>query len=121
MTPTDYIVAYERALASQDWKRVEPLISEKACVTFSNGSVHRGRDAVQIAYEHNFSSIKNEEYKIENVIWLRQELDYAVYLFEYNWTGIINGSLVSGSGLGTTVIIMKDGCWKLLTEHLGKK
>jgi hypothetical protein len=55
MQPEDFIHAYKRALATQDWNRVEPLIHADACVTFSDGTVHRGKVAVQKAFEHNFS------------------------------------------------------------------
>ncbi len=121
MLPEEFILAYESALATQNWSMVEPLISTKACVTFSNGSVHKGLDAVKNAFENNFSQIKSEKYSISKVQWLAKETNYAVYLFEYNWTGVIKGSRVAGGGIGTSVIILEKGNWKLLTEHLGKR
>ena len=121
MNAQEFIKSYEVALGSQDWKIVEPLISVIASVTFSDGSVHIGKDNVQKAFEKNFSIIKNEKYVIENVKWLVKEDLYAVYLFEFRWTGIVNGNLVSGSGYGTSVIRKEEGKWKLLTEHLGRK
>lgn len=120
-TPPAFIKAYETALATQNWLQVAPLIAEEASVTFSNGTVHIGKDKVQAAFEHNFTTIKSEKYSIDQVTWLRQEANYAVYLFEFNWTGIINNKSVSGSGIGTSVIIKENGRWQLLTEHLGKK
>jgi len=116
-----FIKSYEVALKAQDWKVVEPLISTMASVTFSDGTVHIGKDNVQKAFERNFSIIKNEKYLIENVKWLLKEDLHAVYLFEFRWTGIVNGNSVSGSGYGTSVIIKEEGKWKLLTEHLGRK
>jgi len=121
MNPEAFIKLYETALGTQKWKKVEPLISNEAIVTFSDGSVHRGKAKVQKAFENNFSKIKNEKYAIENIIWLKKEEKYAVYLFEFNWTGIVNGKSISGSGCGTSVIIYEDEKWKLLTEHLGRK
>jgi len=121
MKPEDFITAYETALASQDWKMVEPLIAETASVTFSNGAVHIGKGKVQRAFENNFATIKSEHYAIENVIWLKKESMYAVYLFEFSWTRLINSQLFSGSGIGTSVILKEGDNWKLLTEHLGKK
>ena len=53
MKPEDFIKAYEAALATQNWKNVEPLIAETASVTFSNGSVHLGKSNVQKAFENN--------------------------------------------------------------------
>jgi len=121
MTPKDFIKDYEKALAAQDWKFVSPLISDSACVIFSNGQINSGKDAVKQAYEYNFRKIKNEKYTIENVIWIKTEETFAIYLFDYFWTGIVNGELLSGNGIGTTVILKEGTKWKLLSEHLGKK
>lgn len=32
----------------------------------------------------------------------------------------IQGNLVKGSGIGTSVIVKENDTWVLLTEHLGK-
>lgn len=121
MNPEEFIESYERALGTQDWKVVEPLVSENVAVTFSNGTIHIGKENVQEAFERNFSLIKNEKYAIENITWLIKDKQYAVYLFEFNWTGIIAGKSTSGNGIGTSVLIKEDAKWKLLTEHLGRK
>ncbi len=121
MDAQEFVKSYEVALMTQDWKIVEPLISTIASVTFSDGTVHIGKGNVQKAFEKNFSIIKNEKYIIENVNWLIKEELYGVYLFEFRWTGIVNGNSVSGSGYGTSVIRKEEGKWKLLTEHLGRK
>lgn len=120
MNPDNFITTYETALASQNWKAVEPLVSNHVSVTFSNGNVHQGKHEVQKAFENNFSKIKSEKYVMENIVWLKKEQTFAVYLFEFNWSGIVDNKLVSGSGIGTSVIIQEDKVWKLLTEHLGK-
>jgi len=121
MKPAEFVSIYQKALGTQNWKNVEPLVSDDVSVTFSNGKVHLGKHNVKAAFEKNFSMIRNEEYKIERVKWLRKESNFAVYLFEYYWSGTIEGELVSGNGLGTTVLIKENDSWKLLTEHLGKK
>ncbi|TRX44913.1 nuclear transport factor 2 family protein [Fulvivirga sp. M361] len=121
MNPEEFIKLYETALGTQDWKVVEPLVSENVSVTFSNGVIHIGKENVQKAFEKNFSLIKNEKYAVENIKWLVKDKKYAVYLFEFNWTGIIEGQSSSGNGIGTSVLIKEDSKWKLLTEHLGRK
>ncbi|WP_420573263.1 nuclear transport factor 2 family protein [Kordia sp.] len=121
MTPEEFITSYETALKTQDWKVVAPLISENASVTFSNGIVHIGKENVKRAFEKNFSVIKNEKYAIENITWLIKDENFAVYVFEFNWTGIIDGKSVSGNGIGTAVLTKENATWKLLTEHLGRK
>ena len=121
MQPEDFIRAYEMALASQDWGQVGPLVHADACVTFSNGSVHTGKVAVQKAFEHNFSLIKDEKYSMSNVHWVLKTAETAIYLSEFSWSGIIDGKSAQGAGRGTSVLINTDGKWQLLIEHLGPK
>lgn len=123
--PKEFITAYECALAAQDWSRVEPLVHPDACVTFSNGTVHQGKPAVEAAFTRNFSVIKSERYAISNIRWITKTDSLAVYLFDFAWTGIIHGERASGAGRGTAVLCRDgdgdDDGWKLLVEHLGPK
>jgi ketosteroid isomerase-like protein len=121
MNSDDFIAAYEKALATQDWSKVDPLVSENACVTFSSGTVHRGKEAVQRAFERNFQAIADETYKISNVHWVFRDEFYAAYLFEFDWTGIIDGKSARGGGVGTCVVVKENEQWKLLIEHLGPR
>lgn len=121
MTPQDFIAAYEAALASQDWNVVEPLVHPDACVTFSSGSVHQGKAAVRAAFSRNFSLIKSEQYAISNVRWVRTTDAFAVYLFDFDWKGVIDGKAAGGAGRGTSVIVREDDRWQLLIEHLGPR
>ena len=120
MKPEEFIKKYESALATQSWENIAPLVSKDAAVTFSNGTVHHGVNKIRAAFERNFEMIKSEKYAMQNVVWLKKEKTFAVYLFDFSWTGIINDKKVSGRGIGTSVIIREDGNWKLLSEHLGK-
>lgn len=121
MEPEEFIHAYEYALATQDWNQVEPLIHVDACVTFSNGTVHKGQAAVKKAFEYNFSLIKDETYSMTNVHWVLKSAEMAVYLFEFQWSGIINGKPAQGAGRGTSVLIKERDTWQLLVEQLGPK
>ena len=119
--PGDFLKHYESALASQQWKLVDPLIHDNACVTFSDGSIHIGKTEVKRAYERNFKVIQDEEYRVANVVWVKISPDYAVCIYDFEWEGIIQGELASGCGRGTMIIIQDDGHWKMLAEHLGPK
>ena len=121
MSAEEFIRAYEQALASQDWRNVEPLVHENACVTFSNGTVHKGKAEVKSAFEKNFALIKDEKYLISNVHWINKGAEMAVYLFDFSWSGIINHKPASGAGRGTSVLIKENDKWLLLVEHLGPK
>jgi ketosteroid isomerase-like protein len=119
MTPEEFVTEYERALGTQSWVAVEPLIHDDACVTFSTGAVHKGKQAVQAAYEANFKAITDERYRIANVHWVLQGRDTALYLFDFEWSGMIDGREASGKGRGTAALIVKDERWQLIAEHLG--
>lgn len=119
MHPEEFIKSYETALASQSWKNVEPLIHANACITFSNGSVHKGLQAIKAAFTKNFLLIKDEKYFITDVHWVVKDKEYAVYLFNFNWSGLIDSQHASGSGRGTTTLIFENGRWVLVSEHLG--
>ena len=121
MHPEEFIHAYENALATQDWRQVEPLVHADACVTFSNGTVHKGKTKVRKAFEKNFSAIKDEKYSISNVHWVIKKPETAAYLFEFSWSGIIDEKPASGSGRGTCVLVNEASKWLLLIEHLGPK
>lgn len=86
MTPEDFIPTYEKALATQDWKNVGPLIANEASVTFSDGVVHKGKDNVQSAFEKNFATIKSEHYKISNLHWVKKITSMRFSLL--NTTGV---------------------------------
>jgi hypothetical protein len=50
-----------------------------------------------------------------------KDTETAVYLFDFNWSGIINDKPASGSGRGSSVIVRHEDKWQLLVEHLGPK
>ncbi len=116
-----FVKEYEHALGTQVWSSVAPLISDDAIVIFSNGSLHAGKEAIRAAYQHNFNTIKGEQYRIENVHWLVETPDAAAYSFEFHWAGKIGGRVASGSGRGTAVLARNDDRWLLAGEQLGPK
>jgi len=117
--PEDFLRNYGLALATQNWEAVSPLIREDACVTFSSGSFYVGKTEIQQAFERNFGSIQDEKYLISDIHWVTKSRDYAICIYAFEWHGIINGKLSSGSGRGTSVLICEKGKWFLLSEHLG--
>jgi ketosteroid isomerase-like protein len=119
MTPQEFIKEYEQALSSQRWDKVAPLIHPDACVTFSDGSVHQGIEAIATAYQRNFGLIKNEQFVISDIHWIDMSHDLAIYIFKYRWQGMVGGQQASGQGRGTAVIKPDNGIWRLVAEHLG--
>jgi ketosteroid isomerase-like protein len=121
MEPRQFIEDYEAALATRDWSQIERLIHRDACVTFSTGSTHKGKEAVRRAFEGNFRAISEERYEISNIHWVRRDTQLAVYLFDFDWTGNIRGNAAQGGGRGTCVIVKDGPCWQMLVEHLGPR
>jgi len=121
MSPDDFVDRYAAALATQDWSQVAPLIAENASVVFSNGSLHRGKEAIRTAYQCNFDAIKGEDYRIENVHWLARAPETAAYMFDFFWSGIIDGRESNGSGRGTTVLVRQTEGWVMMAEQLGPR
>ncbi len=121
MAPEDFVKSYEAALGRQDWESVAPLIADTARVVFSDGRVLSGKAAIRAAYEHNFATIKGEEFRVENVEWLVRTDKAAAYGFDFRWSGYIDGQLASGSGRGTAVLARQDEVWVLVGEQLGPK
>lgn len=119
MTVEEFVDRYERALGTQQWAAVEPLIHQDATVTFSTGAAYFGREQVRTAFERNFSMIEGEEYRIADVYWVLRSADTAVYTFGFEWAGVIDGQAASGSGRGTCVLVRNGDAWQLLAEHLG--
>ncbi len=119
MSPEQFIEGYEAALATQDWQAVSPYIHEDACVTFSNGDYFQGKAEVQKAYERNFKLIQNEQYAIFDLHWVRKSEQFAVCIYAFRWQGLIRGEQARGAGRGTATMIMENGRWHLLAEHLG--
>ncbi len=116
--PQEFILAYEKALATQAWENVAPLIHEQCVTTFSEGT-YIGKAEVESAFRKTFSLIKDEKYAISNIHWIRETEDLAILIYHYSWSGIINGQFASGSGRGTSVLTNDEGEWQILCEHLG--
>ncbi|WP_166443050.1 YybH family protein [Phragmitibacter flavus] len=121
MSPEDLVVAYEKALASQKWEAVEPLMDSRCTVTFSDGSVHRGIKEVEKAFRRNFALIEDEKYAISELHWMVKSDGFAVCTFVFEWSGRMEGQAVAGSGRGTWSMLKDGGTWKLVAEHLGPK
>ncbi|MFG1495461.1 nuclear transport factor 2 family protein [Saccharospirillum sp. HFRX-1] len=118
MTPAELLEVYEKALASQRWSVVEPLLHDKVCVTFANGTF-KGKAAVRSIFEQNFRSIEDEQYTISKLHWVHQSAASVVALYEFHWQGMIDGEAASGGGRGTSVLIFEQDRWWIITEHLG--
>ena len=113
-----FMQTYAKALASQDWNEVEPLIHDDACVQFSEGT-YVGKANVKLAFEKAFALIQDEQYAISNLRWVEASEVVAVCLYDFAWSGLVHGQETTGAGRGTSVLKRERGTWQLLVEHLG--
>ena len=105
-----FLIDYENALATQNWDQVSPLIHANCVATFSEGT-YIGKSQVEIAFRKTFDLIKEEIYKITNVHYAISTSDLTVIIYNFHWSGIINGVQSSGDGRGTSTLIVNEGAW----------
>ncbi|MDA1190478.1 MAG: nuclear transport factor 2 family protein [Candidatus Poribacteria bacterium] len=89
---------YEKTTNRHDVDAVLSLIDDDAVYLFSNESVHIGKSAIDAAIRRNFDTIRDETYSIENIVWLAESNEVAACVYDFSWTGRIDGKAVSGSG-----------------------
>ena len=118
MSPTDFMKAYELATNSHDLDAVLNLIASDAIYFFSDRSAHVGKTAIRRAIQTNFEAIEAEVYRISHLKWLARSDDVAACVYEFEWSGRIDGKPASGGGRGTTVIRRVEEQWKVVHEHL---
>jgi ketosteroid isomerase-like protein len=112
------LAEYKNALSTQRWEVVAPLIHEKACFVFTEGT-YVGKAAIEAAVRATFDLIKNENYSIVNLVWVHVSDTYAICTYDFTWSGLISGKQAAGRGRGTTVIVFDQGKWQIIHEHLG--
>jgi uncharacterized protein (TIGR02246 family) len=118
MSPADFMRVYEKATAAHDLEATLDLIADDAVYLFSNQSSHLGKPAIREALAKNFDTIKAETYGIRDISWLAATDEIAACVYEFHWSGEIDGKPVSGHGRGTTVLRRIDGAWRVAHEHL---
>lgn len=119
-TPDEFMSEYERATSSHDLQAILSLIDEGAIYLFSDGSVHIGLQAIERVLRHNFEIIQGEDYAIDNLTWILKTGDAAACVYDFSWSGIVNGEPASGSGRGTSILRRSGDNWRIVHEHLSK-
>jgi ketosteroid isomerase-like protein len=120
LTAEAFIKQYERTTNSHDLEATLSLIDEEAIYLFSNETVHVGKEAIKKAIGRNFEAIQDEEYSIANLTWVAKTQEVAVCVYDFAWSGTVNGEPASGSGRGTSVLKRSGENWKVVHEHLSK-
>jgi ketosteroid isomerase-like protein len=118
MTPDEFMRSYEAATCAHDLEATLGMIADDAIYLFSNGTSYVGKEAISRVLQTNFELIKAETYAIHGLRWLASSDDVAACVYEFAWSGEIDGKPASGNGRGTTVIRSVGGQWRVAHEHL---
>jgi ketosteroid isomerase-like protein len=118
VTPDEFMRRYEAATCAHDLEATLGLIAEDAIYLFSNRTSHVGKNAIRQVLAANFELIKAETYVIRGLKWLASSEEVAACVYEFTWSGEIDGKRASGSGRGTSVLRRVEGQWKVAHEHL---
>lgn len=110
--------SYAAATDAHDLEATLGLVRNDAVYWFSDQSSHVGVSAIKAVLESNFSTISDETYEISSQRWIVESDAVAVCLYEFRWSGVIDGETVSGSGRGTSVLAAGDNGWQIVHEHL---
>jgi ketosteroid isomerase-like protein len=117
---THFLNQYENATNTHDFNQVQKLIAPNAVYWFSDGSFV-GTKKIRAAFESTWTTIKDETYSIKNIDWITVSPDNAVCLYDYHWSGIIDGISKSGQGRGTNILVKQKNNWLIIHEHLSSE
>src|SRR5262245_57627227 len=120
MTPDQFLREYETSGRTGGVEHTLRLIDDNAVFWFSDGTRHVGKAAIGQAIRRNLELIKNETYRISDVVWVARSADVAACVYRFDWSGTVRGAPASGSGRGTTVLARKGDSWTVVHEHLSK-
>jgi ketosteroid isomerase-like protein len=109
---------YEIGLSRQSWDAVKDYFHEDCAVIFIEAN-YLGKNAIKRAIDKTFSLIRDEKFILFNKHWSIKREDFASVIFEYEWSGKINGEIFRTLGRGTAVLIKENDRWQIINEHLG--
>lgn len=116
-TPDDFMREYAVQSSTLDFDQVAPLIADDAVYFFSDGTYTQAEE-LRAAFERTWATIRDEDYRIEDVRWVACDDRIAVCVYHFRWRGVINGQVREGLGRGTNVLARSDEGWRMVHEHL---
>ena len=118
MSPAEVKAALVRRMRAKDLPGTLELIAEDAVYFWSNGGAMFGKDAIAAALSTNFSSIDDDTYDVSDLTWLVESADAAACVFQFSWTGVIDGQHAAGQGRGASVFRHGPSGWQVVHENL---
>ena len=120
MTAAEFMQEYQTSSRVHGLEHTLSLIDDNAIYWFSDGTSHVGKPAIERAIRSNLEAIKDEEYRISQIVWVAQSADLAACTYRFDWSGIVHGVQAWGSGRGTSVLARRGESWLVVHEHLSK-
>jgi ketosteroid isomerase-like protein len=120
MTPDEFLREYESSGKVGGVENTMRLIDDAAVYWFSDATAHVGKQAIERVFRQNQELIREETYRIGEVVWVARSVDVAVCIFRFDWSGLVHGSPAAGSGRGTLVLSRRGESWSVVHEHLSK-
>lgn len=112
-----FIQRYVDATNSHEFANVAPLLTPDAVYWFNQRGTE-GVKNIQAYFEDTWRTLPDEVYGIENVRWLAVDANSATCIYEYTFRGTHKGKPMAGRGRGTSVLVKRDGQWRIAHEHL---
>jgi ketosteroid isomerase-like protein len=113
-----FVLSLSIATNSHDFTQVAPLIHPDARYFFSNGNVMNGIGEIQDGFESTWQRIQSELYRVDEIKWRMVLPHAALYVYRFDWSGIVNGSFDSGEGRGIQLLQKTDDRWQVLRQRL---
>lgn len=114
-----FLKAYEVASNSRHFANVSPLIANDAIYWFTDGK-HKGKHAIEEAFEDTWGRIQEETYTISDVEWIAKNYWVSSCIYTFTSKGILDGKPATFTGKGTSVLRRIDGSWRVVHEHLSR-
>lgn len=89
-TPQDLMREYAMQTNTHDFNQIAPLIAADAVYFFTEGA-YSSKDELRAAFERTWATIRDEDYRIEDICWLACDERIAVCMYRFRWSGMVDG------------------------------
>ena len=113
----NFIKSYEIATNSHEKEKIKDFIASDAIYFFSDEKLYWIDEIIESILK-TWKKIKNEVYKISDIIILHTDEKSASFSYTFNWSWEIKWKIKSWTGRWTNII--KKNNWKvqIIHEHL---
>ncbi len=118
MSPEEQLNELVRRMNAKDLAGTLELIADDAVYFWSNGASLVGKAAIAEGLRRNFQDIRNDTFETLDVTWILRLENVAACIYEFRWTGDIDGRPAGGGGRGSSMLRKINDDWRIVHEHL---